>query len=381
MDLKVVKYLNKELNMLEIVDSHFHIWDLNVLNLPWLELCKGSIDKSFDVDDLCKAYGKFDLKFSGGVYIEVDCDDRIKEDEHIFSLNSPIILAKIMRAKLCEHMRLPLGIAGVREPLHIPSKPRGRCLEQSFLAGLEILGKMDLVFESCNRSNELNDIYNTISLVPNTKVIINHCANVEVLDNEYKNAIKKLAKLPNVFMKVSGYKTHDKIFVKNLLDFLTNEFDKSKLLYASNFPIIDLYSNFDEHLKLLREYFNDDADFFAKTAKKLYKINRPQVFASVIKLRKDKIKYYKKLHANPFSGVNKMIKECGITKYEIYNRDDILFSIMEYCGDDLQYDMEKMANDPLTRLWWEQTDPCQTRIEGALKDEWWAKMDLVYYLK
>lgn len=36
-----------------------------------------------------------------------------------------------------------------------------------------------------------------------------------------------------------------------------------------------------------------------------------------------------------------MIRECGITKYKIWNRDDLLFSVMEYCGDDFKYDMAK----------------------------------------
>ncbi|CZE48342.1 L-rhamnose mutarotase [Campylobacter geochelonis] len=367
--------------MLEVVDSHFHIWDLNILNLPWLESCKGIIDKSFDLDDFAKVYGKYDIKFKGGVYIEVDCDNRVKEDEHIFSLNSPLILAKIMRAKLCEHMRLPLGIAGVREPLHIESKERGRCLEQSFISGLEILAKRDLIFESCNRVCELEDIYNSISQVKDAKVVLNHLGNVEVLDESYKKAMRKLASLPNLYLKVSGFKTHDKKFANELLEFVRGEFDSSKLLYASNFPVVELYSNFDEHFTLLREFFNDDVDFFAKNAKKLYKINPVQKFASVIKLRPEKIDYYRQLHANPHSGVNEMIKRCGITKYEIYWRDDMLFSLMEYSGDDYEYDMGVMAKDPATQAWWRETDPCQTRIQGARKDEWWADMSLVYELK
>ncbi|AHE94330.1 L-rhamnose mutarotase [Campylobacter fetus subsp. venerealis] len=367
--------------MLEIVDTHFHIWDLDILHLPWLNSYKGVINRSFDIDDICKAYGKYDLCFKGGIYVEVDCDDRVKEDEHIFNLNSPFILAKIMRAKLCEHMRLPLGIAGVREPLHIDSSKRGRCLEKSFISGLEVLSQMDLIFESCNRVDEIEDIYSALSLVPDLKVVINHCANVKELNSEYKRTMSKIAKLPNAYLKISGFATNDKSFVKNLLNFVTGEFDKSKLLYASNFPVVELYSNFDEHLQILREYFADDADFFSKNAKKLYKINKTQKFASVIKIRKDKIDTYKKLHENPLSGVNKMIKECGITRYEIYHRDDMLFSIMEYNGDDFDYDMTKMANDEATKEWWKLTDPCQKRIEDAKKDEWWAAMDLVYRLK
>ena len=367
--------------MLEIVDSHFHIWDLNILNLPWLNSCAGIIKRSFSMDDIAKAYGQYDFNFKGGVYVEVDCDNAIQEDDYIFKLKSPYILARVMRARhLCEHMRLPIGIVGVREPLHIDSSPRGRCLERSFILGLEVLAKQDLLFESCNRVDELEDLYNSIKQVPEAKVVINHCGNVSTLDESYKKAITKLASLPNVYCKISGFSTDNKLFVKNLLDFISGTFDHSKLMYASNFPVVNLYSSFENHLNCVREYFNDDLDIFSKNAKKLYKINRPQLFASVIKLRPEKAEYYKKLHANPFSSVNKMIRECGITNYKIWNRDDLLFSVMEYCGDDFEYDMAKMAQDPETNRWWKETDPCQKRIDGALKSEWWADMDLVYDL-
>lgn len=65
--------------MLEVVDTHVHIWDLNVLNLPWLNSCEGVIRRSFSMDDVVKAYGPHDLNFAGGIYVEVDCDDAIKE--------------------------------------------------------------------------------------------------------------------------------------------------------------------------------------------------------------------------------------------------------------------------------------------------------------
>ena len=49
--------------MLEIVDSHFHIWDLNILNLPWLNSCAGIIKRSFSMDDIAKDYGQYDFQF------------------------------------------------------------------------------------------------------------------------------------------------------------------------------------------------------------------------------------------------------------------------------------------------------------------------------
>lgn len=367
--------------MLEIVDSHIHIWNLDVLHLPWLNSCAGIIRRSFTIDDVIHAYCPHDVNFLGSIYVEVDCDDAIQEDDYIFNQRNPKILAKVMRARhLCKHMRLPIGIVGVREPLHIASSPRGRCLDQSFIDGLEVLAKKDLIFESCNRVDELEDMYKAACQVPQAKIVIDHCGNVERLTMDYKKAMTKLASLPNVYCKVSGFATADKAFVKDLLDFINGSFDTARLLYASNYPVVSLYSSFDEHLTAVREYFGDNCDFFSKNAKKLYKLNKPQIFASVIKLRPEKAAYYKQLHADPFSSVNKMIRDCGITKYKIFNRNDLLFSIMEYCGDDFDYDMQKMAQDPETQRWWKETDPCQTRIEDAQKDEWWAAMDLVYDL-
>ena len=68
-------------------------------------------------------------------------------------------------------MRLPIGIVGVREPLHIDSSPRGDVLERSFIQGLEVLAKQDLLFESCNRVDELEDLYNSIKQVPEAKIV------------------------------------------------------------------------------------------------------------------------------------------------------------------------------------------------------------------
>lgn len=369
--------------MLEIIDSHVHIWNLDVLKLPWLETCP-AIKKSVSMDDVLHAYGtQQDVDFKGAVYVEVDCDAacRETEDTYIDQLHHPKILTTIARAPhLCRTMRLPLNIAGVREPLHIESSPQGRCLEPDFIEGLETLAGHDLIFESCNRVDELEDMYQAALQVPQAKIVINHCGNVQALTSSYKEAMLHLASLPNVYCKVSGFATQDTSFVRQLLDFITTSFDHSRLLYASNFPVVNLYSSFADHLHCLREYFSDDADFFSKNAKKLYKLTKPQIFASVIKVRPEKRAYYEHLHNNPFPGVNEIIRQCGITDYRIYRRGEYLFSLMKYSGDDYQYDMEKMADSEITRRWWKETDPCQTRIEGAEKDEWWADMDLVYDL-
>jgi L-rhamnose mutarotase len=108
-------------------------------------------------------------------------------------------------------------------------------------------------------------------------------------------------------------------------------------------------------------------------------------YGRVIALRPEKLEYYKQLHAAVWPGVLRRIKDCHIENYSIYLKElepgrIYLFSYMEYTGVDYAADMALMAADPMTQLWWKETDPCQTPIplrEGA---EWWSPMDEVFHL-
>lgn len=261
---------------IEIIDSHFHIWDLERQNLPWLKDCP-DIAKTYTLEDYKKMYEGFsNVDFLGGVYVEVDSDDPIKEDEIIYDIykNTDKILALIPRVEVSETMRIPVFASGIREPLHIPSAEKGKCREEFFVKGVEALSKKDLTFDSCNRVEELSDLVEMMKKVPEAKVVLNHLGNVVELSEEYKNNMRELAKFPNLYVKVSGFATENKEFVKELLKFVRETFRSDKLMYASNWPVVDLYSTFDEHLNILIDEFKDDEDFFKNNAMRCYKIER-----------------------------------------------------------------------------------------------------------
>lgn len=102
-------------------------------------------------------------------------------------------------------------------------------------------------------------------------------------------------------------------------------------------------------------------------------------YGSVIKVRPEKLEEYKRLHAEPWPGVLKMISECNIRNYSIYFKDGYLFSYFEYTGDDFSADMAKMARDPETQSWWKLTDPCQEPLATRQPGEWWASMEEVFH--
>lgn len=104
-------------------------------------------------------------------------------------------------------------------------------------------------------------------------------------------------------------------------------------------------------------------------------------FGQVIRIKPEMLDKYKQLHANPWPQVNEMIRTCNIRNYSIFYRNGYLFSYYEYIGDDYEADMKKMAEDPVTQKWWEETDPCQMPVEDASAGEWWADMEEVYHLE
>jgi L-rhamnose mutarotase len=99
----------------------------------------------------------------------------------------------------------------------------------------------------------------------------------------------------------------------------------------------------------------------------------------VIKVKLEKLEEYKELHANVWPKVAQIISDCNIQNYSIYYRDGLLFSYLEYVGDDFDADMEKMAADPVTQQWWDVCKPCQEPVDTAEEGQWWATMEEVFH--
>jgi len=102
-------------------------------------------------------------------------------------------------------------------------------------------------------------------------------------------------------------------------------------------------------------------------------------YGSVLKIKPGKLEEYKKIHANIWPEVAKMITECNITNYSIYHKDGFLFSYFEYIGKNYKSDMEKMAADPIIQKWWDICGPMQEPLKTRKVGEWWAEMEEVWH--
>ena len=179
-----------------------------------------------------------------------------------------------MRSTVGPAMRVPLYAHGVREPLHTPASPRGRCLQDDFIRGLQLMADKNMPFDACVRVDELGDLAQACEQVPEAIVIVDHMGNISDLHNleSSSDALHRLGELPNVYVKVSGYPTDDPRFVSTLLDLAQAAFSNKRLLYASNWPVVGLYADFDSHLSILLNRFAGNDDFFLNNARNAYHI-------------------------------------------------------------------------------------------------------------
>lgn len=102
--------------------------------------------------------------------------------------------------------------------------------------------------------------------------------------------------------------------------------------------------------------------------------------ASVIRLKDGAEAEYRRLHAAVWPEVLDTLRRAHVENYSIFLRDGLLFSYLEYTGDDYESDMRAIADDPTTERWWQLTDPCQEPVATAAEGEWWAPTEEVFHL-
>jgi L-rhamnose mutarotase len=99
----------------------------------------------------------------------------------------------------------------------------------------------------------------------------------------------------------------------------------------------------------------------------------------IIQVKPEAIEEYERIHAAVWPEVLATITACNMRNYSIFRHGTLLFAYFEYIGDDLDADMQKMAEDPKTQEWWMHTDPMQEPLPDHALGEWWTDMKQVFY--
>jgi predicted TIM-barrel fold metal-dependent hydrolase len=299
--------------MMEIVDTHVHVWDLDRERLPWLDAEGPILKRNWSPADYAKEL-RIDQGYSleQAIYIEIDRahDERAKENQKAIELvNDPLTLfagacisgtlTSSDFADYIEQWSTKSQIKGVRQVLHVPSSPPHACLTETFINNVRLLGEKGLVYEACLRCEELEDLVTVAKECPETTVVLDHMGIVDAdivgvenpvgADRDYKEAwqhhLQELGALSNVICKVSGLNPMREWSTDTLARAVKpalEAFDADKVMFASNFPVLNVAMSLDQWIVASLEITSDmkasDREaFFANNARRVYGLSRPAV--------------------------------------------------------------------------------------------------------
>ena len=133
----------------------------------------------------------------------------------------------------------------------------------------------------------LEETVKIVRLIPNTKVIINHCGfpwDRSIKGMEFwSKGIKALSLEPNTYIKLSefGVKGKEWNFNENasIIYKLIDLFTPKRCMFASNFPVSKLKITFDNlfnnYKKIVEKFSRDEKKYlFSETAIKAYNLDK-----------------------------------------------------------------------------------------------------------
>ncbi|MEZ5330278.1 MAG: amidohydrolase family protein [Verrucomicrobiales bacterium] len=254
---------------ISIIDTHQHLWDLELLPPPWVTAASGVLARSYVTKDYLAAIEG--LNIAKSIYMEVDvaATDQQKEAEHILKLckstdhptSAAVISGRPESEAFAKYINAFKGnsyIKGVRRVLHGGDTRQGHCLGKQFIASMQLLGELGMSFDICIRPTELEDAFELARTCPDTQFILDHCGNADPkaflpsagsdqekpshTADQWKTGMSKLASLDNVVCKVSGIVarapegwTSDHL--APVINHCFDEFGKDRVVFGSDWPV------------------------------------------------------------------------------------------------------------------------------------------------
>ncbi|WP_255555448.1 amidohydrolase family protein [Enterovibrio paralichthyis] len=244
--------------MIKIIDPHLHLFSLSEGNYGWLKTenppfwpDKPRIQRDFTERDVVLA-PPFSL--AGFVHVEAgfDNDAPWREIEWLErSCHQPF------RAIASADLTLPdtafesqvsrlsgfKSFVGVR---HILDEDASRLLNDTqVLRNLAHLEKEGLIFEAqfdAKDDDAVNAFVSAAADLPALKIALNHAGFPPLANTgSWKSNIGRLAALPNLYVKASGWEMCDRAFppgeIANVIQTLIEVFGEDRVMLASNFPL------------------------------------------------------------------------------------------------------------------------------------------------
>jgi predicted TIM-barrel fold metal-dependent hydrolase len=280
---------------MQIVDTHQHLWDLDLFRYSWLDSLP-QLNRSFRMADYFAAAKGLGVVKS--VHLEADVDEPYMLDEtrHLLALadqpDNPLegIVAcgrpesadfEAYLDKIAGHPKLK----GIRRVLHTQPDEVGQGV--TFIKNVAALSGYELSFDICVLARQLPIAINLVARCPDVIFILDHCGVPQVKEKNldpWRSHIAAIAKFPNVSCKISGLvayanpKTWSAKDLRPFIEHVVGSFGWDRVLFGSDWPVCTLSSSYQQWVEALQEITQSAGEvnqrkLFCDNAVRVYKLN------------------------------------------------------------------------------------------------------------
>lgn len=285
--------MNARIKNIPLIDSHLHLWDVELMDYPWLQEVP-AINRSFSIGDYQDQ--TVGLNLEKMVFVQCECLPHQNMDEIKFveqqALKDSRIKGMIAYAPMEKgEAIIPLLELFKKNPLikgirRMYDDTPECCTDPDFLTAVRLLPQYGLSMDLSIKPASVAQTLSLISACPETQFILDHLGKPDIKHNgfdQFKQDVDAFAQLPNVVAKVSGLITEadwnhwSGEEISEYILYAIDCFGFDRLMFGGDWPVVLLAGTYNEWLQALfrslEKYSDEDLrKLFCDTACKVYRI-------------------------------------------------------------------------------------------------------------
>lgn len=250
-----------------IIDSHVHFWKYSEEDLPWIDKNMKILRKDYLPQELEQTFKRNNV--DGCIAVQAamaEVETRfLAELAKTHAIIKGVVGWTDLRApdvekKLTEFKEYS-SIIGIRHI--VQSEPDNFLYDGKFRSGVSLLKDFGYTYDILIYPRQLKASVDFVRAFPDHTFIVDHCAKPDVKQKEmdvWKSGISELAMFPNVSCKLSGliteaaWKEWSPAEFYPYLDVVFQAFGIERLMFGSDWPVIQLSGSYIQWKSLLEKY-------------------------------------------------------------------------------------------------------------------------------
>ncbi|MFZ0596523.1 MAG: amidohydrolase family protein [Flavobacterium sp.] len=251
------------------IDSHQHFWKFDPVRDSWIDDSMQKIQRDFLPEDLFPLLQQ--NQFSGCVAVQASQSE--KETNFLLNLASKndfikgivgwVDLRNKNITERLEHFSTHKKIKGFRHV--VQGESDDFMFREDFRNGISALKQFDYTYDILIFHHQLPAAISLVYDFPDQQFVIDHIAKPDIKSGDiatWKKGIEAISKYENVSCKISGmvteahWNTWKPDDLKPYLDVIFENFPTNKLMFGSDWPVLNVASDYSEVAQTLEDYIS-----------------------------------------------------------------------------------------------------------------------------